>query len=48
MVTVLMEVYQVILPGRDLAHLTAETTCCPPNLLRVVIRRVEVSGMVLS
>lgn len=35
-------------PGRDLAHLTAEMTCCPPSLLRVVMSREEVSGRVLS
>ena len=35
-------------PGSDLAHLTAEMTCLPPRRLRVVMRRVDVSGMVLS
>lgn len=38
----------VFLPGSDFAHLTAEMTCCPPSLLRVVMSRVEVSGSVPS
>lgn len=35
-------------PGSDLAHLTAEMTCCPPSLFRVLMSLDEVSGSVLS